>query len=146
MIPKPEADLASVLDRLIDTGLLFRQGVQPHVTHLFRRALVQDAAYGTPLREPRRALHARVAETLEGRFADIAEIQPEVLARHLHGSRADREGRWPVGKASQRSLARAALLEGTEQSIGRLIKSRPYRQRWLCVARRSNLKSLSRTL
>jgi predicted ATPase len=31
--------------------------------------LVQDAAYGTLLREPRRALHARIAETLETQFA-----------------------------------------------------------------------------
>ena len=75
VIPKPEADLRSALDRLIDAGLLFRQGVPPHATYLFKHALVQDAAYGTMLREPRRALHARIAETLEGRFADIADSQ-----------------------------------------------------------------------
>ena len=54
----------------------------PHASYLFKHALVQDAAYGTLLREPRRALHARIAETLEGQFADIAESQPELLARH----------------------------------------------------------------
>ena len=43
---------------------------------------MQDAAYGTLLREPRRALHARIAETLESQFAEIAENQPELLARH----------------------------------------------------------------
>ena len=47
--------------------------------YLFKHALVQDAAYGTLLREPRRALHARIAETLESRFAEIAERQPELL-------------------------------------------------------------------
>ena len=82
VIPKPEADLRSALDRLIEAGLLFRQGVPPHATYLFKHALVQDAAYGTLLREPRRALHARIAETLEGQFAEIAESQPELLARH----------------------------------------------------------------
>ena len=45
-------------------GLLFRQGVPPHATYLFKHALVQDAAYGTLLREPRRALHASIAKTL----------------------------------------------------------------------------------
>jgi predicted ATPase len=79
---KPEAELGSALYRLIDAGLLFRQGVPPHASYLFKHALVQDAAYGTLLREPRRALHARIAETLEGQFADIAESQPELLARH----------------------------------------------------------------
>jgi predicted ATPase len=56
--------------------------VAPHATYLFKHALVQDAAYGTLLREPRRALHARIAETLESQFAEIAENQPELLARH----------------------------------------------------------------
>ena len=79
---KPEAELGSALDRLIAAGLLFRQGVPPHATYLFKHALVQDAAYGTLLREPRRALHARIAETLESQFAEIAESQPELLARH----------------------------------------------------------------
>jgi len=32
--------------------------------------------------QPRRALHARIAETLESKFAEIAERQPELLARH----------------------------------------------------------------
>jgi hypothetical protein len=59
--------------------LLFRQGVPPHASYLFKHALVQDAAYGTLLREPRRALHSRIAETLEGQFAEIAESQPEMV-------------------------------------------------------------------
>ena len=72
----------SALDRLIAAGLLFRQGAPPHATYLFKHALVQDAAYGTLLREPRRALHARIAEAIESQFAEIAENQPELLARH----------------------------------------------------------------
>jgi predicted ATPase len=79
---KPEATLRSALDRLIQAGLLFRTGIPPQATYLFKHSLVRDAAYGTLLREPRRALHARIAETLEAQFADIAESQPEMLARH----------------------------------------------------------------
>ena len=59
VVRKPEAELNAALDRLVDAGLLFRQGVPPHATYLFKHALVQDAAYGTLLREPRRALHAQ---------------------------------------------------------------------------------------
>jgi predicted ATPase len=47
VISKPEAELGSALDRLIQAGLLFRQGVPPHATYLFKHVLVQDAAYGT---------------------------------------------------------------------------------------------------
>ena len=68
VVRKPETELGSALDRLIAAGLLFRQGVPPHASYLFKHALVQDAAYGTLLREPRRALHARIAETLERRI------------------------------------------------------------------------------
>ena len=115
VVRKPEAELQSALDRLVAAGLLFRQGVPPQATYLFKHALVQDAAYGTLLREPRRALHARIAETLESQFADIAESQPELLARHCTeaGLIEKAAGLW--GKAGQRSLARAALLEGAEQ-------------------------------
>jgi predicted ATPase len=112
---KPGPELASALDRLIAAGLLFRQGLPPHATYLFKHALVQDAAYGTLLREPRRALHARIAETLESQFPDVAETQPEVLARHCTeaGLIEKAVGLWD--KAGQRSLARSALVEATEQ-------------------------------
>src|SRR5262245_48938357 len=112
---KPDAELGSALDRLIAAGLLFRQGVPPHATYLFKHALVRDAAYGTLLREQRRALHAHIADTLEVQFADIAENRPELLARHWTeaGLMEKAAGLW--GKAGQRSLARSALVEATEQ-------------------------------
>ena len=98
VVRKPEAELGSALDRLIAAGLLFRQGVPPHATYLFKHALVQDAAYGTLLREPRRALHARIAETLESQFAEIAEKPAGAAGASLHRGRADREGRGAVGQ------------------------------------------------
>ena len=79
---KSEAELGSALDRLIAAGLLFRQGVPPQASYLFKHALVQDASYGTLLRESRRALHARIAEALESQFAEVAANQPELVARH----------------------------------------------------------------
>jgi class 3 adenylate cyclase/predicted ATPase len=115
VVRKPEAELDSALDRLIAAGLLFRQGMPPHANYLFKHALVQDAAYGTLLREPRRALHARIAETLESRFADIAENQPELLARHCTEAGVIEKAASLWGKAGQRSLARSALVEAVEQ-------------------------------
>jgi class 3 adenylate cyclase/predicted ATPase len=112
---KPETELALALDRLMQSGLLFRQGAPPNASYLFKHALIQDAAYGTLLREPRRALHARIAETIERQFAEIAESQPELLARHCTeaGLIDKAAGFW--GKAGQRSLERSALVEATEQ-------------------------------
>ena len=112
---KPEAELNSALERLIAAGLLFRQGVAPHAIYLFKHALVQDAAYGTLLRDPRRSLHARIAATVESDFPEIAENQPEVLARHCTeaGLIEKAAGLW--GKAGLRSLERSALVEAAEQ-------------------------------
>jgi predicted ATPase len=110
-----ETELQSALNRLTEAGLLFRQGVPPHATYLFKHALVQDAAYGTLLREPRRALHARIAETLESQFAEIAENQPELLARHCTEAGLIEKAACFWGKAGQRSLERSALVEAAEQ-------------------------------
>jgi predicted ATPase len=115
VVDKPEPQLQSALNGLITAGLLFRQGLSPHANYLFKHALVQDAAYGTLLREPRRTLHARIAATFENDFADIAAHQPEVLARHCTeaGLIERAAGLWV--KAGQRSLARSALVEAVAQ-------------------------------
>ena len=115
VVRKPEGELNSALERLVTAGLLFRQGVPPDTTYLFKHALVQDAAYGTLLREPRRALHARIAKALESQFPEIAENRPELLARHCTeaGLIEKAAGLW--GKAGQRSLERSAMIEAVAQ-------------------------------
>ena len=87
----------------------------PHASYLFKHALVQDAAYGTLLREPRRTLHSRIAAALESQFAEITASQPELLARHCTeaGMIENAAGLW--GNAGQRSLARSALVEAIAQ-------------------------------
>ena len=52
---QPERELSASLDRLIQAGLLSRQGAPPHASYLFKHALVRDAAYGTLMREQARA-------------------------------------------------------------------------------------------
>jgi tetratricopeptide (TPR) repeat protein len=115
VVSEPEAELSSTLERLTAAGLLLQQGESPGATYLFKHALIQDAAYGTLLRGPRRALHARIAETLENQFTDIAESQPELVARHCTeaGLIEKAAGLW--GKAGRRSIERSALLEAAEQ-------------------------------
>jgi predicted ATPase len=112
---KSDTALRSALDRLTTAGLLFRQGVPPHASYLFKHALVQDAAYGTLLRDARRTLHARTANTLESDFIDVAENQPEVLARHYTEGGLIEKAASLWGKAGQRSFARSALIEAVEQ-------------------------------
>src|SRR5262245_27618633 len=115
VVDKQQAELESALDRLQGAGLMFRQGAPPHATYLFKHALVQDAAYRMLLREPRRALHARIAETLESQSADIAERQPELLARHCTeaGLMVKAVGHWL--KAGQQAVVRSATTEAVAQ-------------------------------
>jgi len=110
---RPDAMLEAQLDSLVHAGLLFRQGSPPDATYLFKHALVQDAAYGLLLREPRRELHARIAETLES--GDIAETKPELLARHCAEAGQIEKAALLWGKAGQRSAQRSALDEAANQ-------------------------------
>jgi len=112
---QPEAELQSALDRLVAAGLLFQRGVPPHARFLFKHSLVQDAAYGTLLREPRRALHARIADTIERQLPEIADSQPELLARHCSEAGLAEKAVDLWDRAGQRSLARSALVEAIEQ-------------------------------
>src|SRR5215468_7486813 len=114
VVRQPEAKLRSALDRLIAAGLLFRRGMPPHATYLFKHALVQDAAYGTLLRESRRALHARIAESIESEFTETAESRPELLARHWTEAGQIEKAAALWGKAGQRSAQRSALVEAAE--------------------------------
>ncbi len=115
LVRKPKEELDADLDRLIAAGLLFRHGTPPYASYLFKHALVQDAAYSTLLRGPRRVLHARIAEILESQFAEIAESQPELLARHYAKADLIEKSARLWGKAGQRSQERSALVEAAEQ-------------------------------
>ena len=115
VVRKPEVELRTALDRIIAAGLLFRQGTPPNATYLFKHALVQDAAYGTLLREPRRALHTRIAETLESQFGEIAENRPEIVARHCTEAGLIEKAAAFWDKAGLRSLERSAFIEAAEQ-------------------------------
>jgi class 3 adenylate cyclase/predicted ATPase len=108
-------DIEAALDRLISAGLLFRNGMPPYATYVFNHALVQDAAYGTLLREARRNLHARIAEVIESQFTDIAETQPELVAHHCAEAGLIEKAANLRGRAAQKALARSALLEAEGQ-------------------------------
>ncbi len=112
---KSESELVFAIDRLTATGLLLREGAPPHANYLFKHALVQDAAYSTLLREPRRALHARIAEVLESQFPETADSQPELLARHYGSAGLIEKSARLWGKAGLRSQERSALVEASEQ-------------------------------
>ncbi|MBV8926314.1 MAG: AAA family ATPase [Bradyrhizobium sp.] len=109
---RDKAELAEALARLVEAGLLFRQGVPPDANYLFKHALVQDVAYETLLREKRQQLHARIATVLDREFA-VGDSQPELLARHYTLAAMPRE----AIKYWQRAGERATKASANKEAI-----------------------------
>ena len=77
---RPETELNSALDRLIDAELIFRRGTP--AVYTFKHALVQDAGYESLLKSKRQQLHARVAQVLAEWLHKGLGPEPEVAAHH----------------------------------------------------------------
>jgi class 3 adenylate cyclase/tetratricopeptide (TPR) repeat protein len=108
---QPRDKVEQGLGALVRTGLATAHGDPPHATYTFKHALVQDAAYGSLLRERRRSLHLRLAEILEKDPAGPVLTQPDLLAWHFaQGGAADRAIDFYL-KAAERGAGRSALAE-----------------------------------
>ncbi|HWI28460.1 MAG TPA: adenylate/guanylate cyclase domain-containing protein [Stellaceae bacterium] len=109
--PRGAAETEEALLRLVTAGLVFQRGVAPAAEYQFKHALVQDTAYGSLLRGPRQALHARIAAAMQARDKDIAERAPELIAHHLtEAGEPDAAASWWL-EAGQRSAQRSANIE-----------------------------------
>ena len=75
--PLDDAALQDALERLTGAELIFRRGLPPDATYIFKHALVRDAAYENLLKTRRHTIHARLVEALEA-----IEAAPELLAHH----------------------------------------------------------------
>ena len=120
---KPEAEVQAALDRLVAADLLSRQGSPPHATYLFKHALVQDAAYGTLLRGPRQALHARIAAATETGMPERVEREPELLAYHYAeaGQPDTAAGYWlAAGRLAARRSANSEAVAHLRRGIAAL--------------------------
>ncbi|MEN9629930.1 MAG: hypothetical protein RJA10_3158 [Pseudomonadota bacterium] len=54
----------------------------PEAEHIFKHALIQEAAYGSILAENRRAIHGQVAQAIEKLYADRLDEFASLLAHH----------------------------------------------------------------
>jgi tetratricopeptide (TPR) repeat protein len=77
------APSATQIETLEAKGLVRLATVQPEIEYLFRHWLVQDAAYGSLLKQERRDLHARVGEVLEDLYPERRAELAAVLAMHF---------------------------------------------------------------
>jgi predicted ATPase len=106
-----EGQLTVALDRLVESGLIFRRGTPPDATYRFKHALVQDAAYQSLLRTTRRHYHAQIARLFEQRFPEIAETQPELVAHHYTEAGDPEQALRHWHQAGRRAARRSANAE-----------------------------------
>ena len=112
--PLPQPQLDDALAQLLEAELMFRRGTPPDAQYTFKHALVQDAAYGTLLRD-RRQLHGRIAAALEQQFPEITQTQPERLARHCAEAGLVEKAVGYCLKAGQQAIARGTMTEAVAQ-------------------------------
>ena len=94
------------LARLVDRGLIFQSGSLPQCTFQFKHSLVQDAAYSTLLRVPRRNIHARIADAMLA-TSPADSFAPEIVALHLQLAERPAEAIAYWRKAGEQSVRRA---------------------------------------
>jgi predicted ATPase len=115
VVELPEERLQEALHCLVAAGLVFQRGMLPAAEYLFKHALVQDTAYGTLLRGPRRQLHARIAAALAAHSPELMDTQPELFAQHYAEAGLVEKSVACWGKAGRRSVARSAIAEASAQ-------------------------------
>ncbi|OYD83612.1 adenylate/guanylate cyclase domain-containing protein [Azospirillum brasilense] len=105
--------LAEALAHLNGVQLIVRSSLVPE-GHMFRHALIQDAAYQSMVTRTRRLHHRRIGEILITDCPEVAETQPELIARHFSEADAP-EAALPFWKrAAERALARSANFEAVD--------------------------------
>jgi class 3 adenylate cyclase/DNA-binding winged helix-turn-helix (wHTH) protein/tetratricopeptide (TPR) repeat protein len=80
--PWDEERLRQALAQLVAADLLHQRGVPPHLTYIFKHALIQETAYQSLLKSRRQQYHLQVVHAMEQQFPDMAETQPELIAYH----------------------------------------------------------------
>jgi tetratricopeptide (TPR) repeat protein len=105
------------LAHLQTVGLIDRVAVSDEAEFTFRHALIQDAAYGSLLRQQRAAWHRSAAECLEALYhsgnTPIPESLAPVLAHHYAAASLPERALYFYGQAGEAAFARYANIEAS---------------------------------
>lgn len=120
-------DLPHELALLAEAGLVVAGGGSGEPRrHVFKHALVRDAAYQSLLERDRRRLHGAIATVMQAQFQPLCVQQPELLAQHLELSGQDA----PALAAWERAARHAVQRSAHDEAIAHL-------QRALAILARS---------
>jgi DNA-binding winged helix-turn-helix (wHTH) protein/tetratricopeptide (TPR) repeat protein len=109
--PIAEDLLQHALHTLADAELLYVRGITPEAVYQFKHALIRDAAYQSLVKSRRIELHRQVARTIEEKFPALAEMRPELLARHWSEANETERALMEWERASKAAEGRNAFKE-----------------------------------
>jgi class 3 adenylate cyclase/tetratricopeptide (TPR) repeat protein len=103
----PDGALREGLARLQVAEFLYETRLFPDLEYTFKHALTHEVAYGSLLQERRRALHARVVDTMEVLHENRLGEHVDALAHHaVRAERWDRAARY-LYQAGEKAFAHA---------------------------------------
>ncbi len=106
-----EDDLRRGLANLQAAEFLYETRLFPDLEYTFKHALTHDVTYGSLLQQRRRALHQRIADSIETIFADRLVEQIERLAHHYTEADLAEQAIGYWRQAGQRAIERSANTE-----------------------------------
>ncbi len=145
VVDLPRDKLSGAIASLRKGEFLYEKGTQLEVEYSFRHALTHDVAFGSMLRDRRRALHARVVagiETLyEKRIPEFAERLAYHASEGAVWDRVVRYGQMAGAKAAWRSANEQAVSFFEQALEGLLHLPQDARARALAIDIRLNLRT-----
>ena len=121
-----EKTLTESLQQLELGELIFGNGTPPNATYTFKHALVQETAYESLLRSKRQRTHYDIARTLQDRFGEAVESNPELLAHHFSaaGRKTEAVDFWTrAGKRAIRNSANREAISFLTKALDLLTSS-----------------------
>ncbi len=111
IIQIPEEDLRGGLMHLQAAEFIYETNLFPDIEYTFKHALTHEVAYGSLLKDQKRALHQRVTEAMERLYPDRLTEQIERLAHHaFHGGLWEKAPKY-LRQAGLKTLGRAGIRE-----------------------------------
>lgn len=82
--PLDPVTLREVLDRLVGSGLFYRNGFLSRQYYTFKHALIQDTLYNSLLKKERKRHHKKTAAVLKEKYnSNNTAVNPELLMHHF---------------------------------------------------------------
>jgi predicted ATPase/class 3 adenylate cyclase len=96
------------LAELQASEFLYETSLFPEPEYAFKHALTHEVAYESMLGDPRRAIHAKIIETIEARHPDRQEEHVEQLGHHAFRAEAWAKAVGYLHQAGRRAASRSA--------------------------------------